>query len=73
MSMFFLPFNKVFKEDAMRISLPTDAYGFQDASVPQLNQYSFFKELFCLTIIIGFDATDEMRLTHHHFRQEIHQ
>lgn len=69
----FLPVDKVFKQDAVRVALPADVHRLQDPRVAQLHQHPLLAEAQCLSVVVGFDAAHKVRLAHHHLGQQVHQ
>lgn len=57
----------------MGIALPADVDGLQDACGAELDQDPLSAELQGLSVIIGFNATHEVRLSNHHFGEQVHQ
>lgn len=57
----------------MRVTLPSNLGGLQDARVSQLNQNLLPVELVGLAVIVGFDAAHKVRLACHHLGQQVHQ
>lgn len=57
----------------MGVTLPSDLGSFQDTGVAQLNQNLLSVKLVGLAIVVGFDAAHKVRLSRHHFGQQVHQ
>jgi hypothetical protein len=57
----------------MGVALPADADGLQDARGAKLGQDSVLGELQGLAVIIRLNATNKVRLSDHHFGEQVHQ
>lgn len=62
----YLPFYEVSKQYAMGITLSPNFCRLQNSRIAQLYQHFLFVILVRLPVIVWLDATDKMRLAHHH-------
>lgn len=68
-----LPLNKVGKQHTVGVALPSDLGRLQHSGVAQLDQHLLPVKLVGLSVVVGFDAADKVRLPSHHLGQQVHQ
>lgn len=67
------PLDKVGKQHAVRETLSSDLGCLQHSGVTQLDQHLLPVKLIGLSVVVGFDAADKVRLAGHHLGQQVHQ
>lgn len=67
------PLDEVGKQHAVGEALPPDLGRLQHSGVAQLDQHLLPVKLVGLSVVVGFDAADKVRLAGHHLGKQVHQ